>query len=393
MSNQYKHLLEVIMKKVMKQCMIIAVVMACMFIPGFFGCDLIPGKGNLDLTIQSDIDPNDIAFYDITLTGPGNTVETEQSEVNTVLFTDLSSGPWNINVKIVSEDDTVLDEVNDSAIIEKDKTVEKIITLNGTPTPPPTDPPPTDPPPTNPPPTDPPPTNPPPTNPPPTNPPPTNPPPTNPPPTNPPPTPTPKTGGTEVFIPGGQDTFTIPSYITSVTYSKVTVIGGGGGGDGGYAYGTSSGSWAHYGGGGGAGNVVIKENIIEIRITYGGTVGRGGRGGQWNGSGFENPGCGNDNGVDGEDSILFGGSTIIIAAGGNGAECQNGGSGYPSGTSGSQCFSSANPPGAHCDREPPEGTGGDNGSGYGKGGDGACSSAGEDGQHGAIIIEWRGVIQ
>jgi hypothetical protein len=350
------------MKKVMNQCMIIAVVMACMFIPGFFGCDLIPGKGNLDLTIQSDIDPNDIAFYNITLTGPGNTVETEQSEVNKVLFTDLSSGPWNINVKIVAEDDTVLDEENDYAIVEKDKTVEKTIAFDGTPTSSPTDPPPT------------------------------NPPPTDPPPTNPP------SGGKAVFIPGGQDTFTIPSHITSVTWSRVTVIGGGGGGDGGWCCGTSSGSWCYYGGGGGAGEVKIKENIIQIGITYTGTVGRGGRGGSGNESSMSCPGlgCNSDDGMAGQNSIFYG-DTIndIVAHGGGGAECQSGGSGYPSGTSGSQCFSSAIPNPVHfCDRTPPEGTGGNNGTEYGKGGDGKSgNTTGEDGQHGAIIIEWQGVIQ
>jgi hypothetical protein len=353
------------MKKGMKQCMIIAASMTCIIILGFFGCNLIPGKGNLDLTIESDIDPNDIDTYDITLYGPDNTVKTEQSEVNTLLFTDLSSGLWGINVKVKASDKTVLEEENDHVIVEKDKTVEKIVAmgpviLTPEPTAEPTEAPTDEPTPI---PTD-------------------------------EPTPIP-TGGSEIF--GSMDTFTLPPNVISVTYSKVTVIGGGGGGDGAWCCGTSSGSWCYYGGGGGAGEVKTKENVIEIGKIYTVQPGSGGSGGSGNESTIScpGPGCNSDDGEAGQNST-FSGDNIddIIANGGGGAKCQSGGSGYPPGTSGSECFSSANPPGRHCNRTPPDGIGGDNGTEYGNGGDGSIGdNASEDGQDGAIIILWEGLAQ
>jgi hypothetical protein len=192
----------------------------------------------------------------------------------------------------------------------------------------------------------------------------------------------------------GNTSFSLISNVILVTWSRVTVIGGGGG-DGGWGCGSSAGAHIYYGGGGGAGQMIERENVIQIGTTYTVSPGRGGSGGMGNSTDYIDcpspDGCNSNNGSPGEQSIFSGGSTTITAAAGNGASCRSGGSGYPSGTSGSRCVSSAHGP-SYCDREPPEGTGGSNGSGYGKGGDGE-SNTGEDGQDGAIIIEWKGIIR
>jgi hypothetical protein len=171
--------------------------------------------------------------------------------------------------------------------------------------------------------------------------------------------------------------------IVEVKRIIVTVVGAGGGGAGSYCTSENqSGQYICYyityfpGGGGGAGQLTSPLNYPldkDTPITV--VVGQGGTGGVRIYDGSFKPG------TPGSESSF---GPLIHAVGGHGANNMSGGSGYPAGSPGAgggtgysgTCPSPTVPPYTL-------GFGGDNGSGYGKGGDGE-----QNGQNGYVRIDW-----
>lgn len=159
-----------------------------------------------------------------------------------------------------------------------------------------------------------------------------------------------------------------------VTQVFVTVVGGGGGGGSAWFCGDA---WT--GGGGGSGGYINAQLLtINPAETLSVTVGAGGAGGYYPGW------CqGQNNGSAGGNSTLIGFYGSYTATGGSGGAAGIFGTGFgyggtPNGVNGQ----SQNQP---CFAQP---QGGNNGSGYGRGGQSYCADSGTAGQNGFVGIFW-----
>lgn len=193
--------------------------------------------------------------------------------------------------------------------------------------------------------------------------------------------------GSQNYTTAGSYSFTVPAGVYTIT---ATIVGGGGGGGGS----NSSGDWWTGGGGGSGGYINAQSYSVTPNETLTIDVGDGG---EWGSQYFNSWYNVNPNNAyvsnalaGGSSSIKRGATTVAVATGGNGGLAGNGAcdgnaaGGSPNGVQGAQR-------GGLCYGYGYSGTqaGGDNGSGYGKGGDTQRNVGNaKKGQSGAVLISW-----
>ncbi len=190
---------------------------------------------------------------------------------------------------------------------------------------------------------------------------------------------TPVITGTTADFPAGTFTFTVPANVYSL---NATVIGGGAGGGGAGHFGDT-----HEGDGGGSGGYATQTIAVTPGQNINVTAGIGGCGGHYYYVGLDYGGpCPFPtwNGTAGGNSSFSGVTATGGTAGGwalfGYGEGATGAGGSPNGSSGvrGETYSCSNG----------GGDGGNNGTGYGAGGNGGSCSAGQNGNHGRVLLSW-----